>query len=294
MFATHYARAVPVRRHPRLHRKGPGLLRRRPALQHQLHPVLRHRHGHGQPVGHQDARLRRRARRHGRSSRRPRTPISTDAEALRLKLLEQDAHLRQRRRPRRRRSCSASTTPCFDAIDGRPNTKGTAYHLNMLSTTCHVYFGKMLGATPDGRLRRPARISDGTSPSHGADRNGPTAVVKSLAQDGPDQVRRHPAQPALPAGRPRRRTATWTSSASSSAPTSGSAATTSSSTWSTPTPCATPRPHPDEYRDLLVRVAGYSDYFVDLDLDHQEEIIRRTAQAAADRGGRRQRGNAAH
>jgi formate C-acetyltransferase len=33
---------------------------------------------------------------------------------------------------------------------------------------------------------------------------------------------------------------------------------------------------PDEYRDLLVRVAGYSDYFVDLDTDHQEEIIART------------------
>jgi formate C-acetyltransferase len=35
---------------------------------------------------------------------------------------------------------------------------------------------------------------------------------------------------------------------------------------------------PDEYRNLLVRVAGYSDYFVDLDLDHQEEIIKRTEQ----------------
>jgi formate C-acetyltransferase len=34
--------------------------------------------------------------------------------------------------------------------------------------------------------------------------------------------------------------------------------------------------NPDEYRDLLVRVAGYSDYFVDLDADHQEEIISRT------------------
>jgi formate C-acetyltransferase len=33
---------------------------------------------------------------------------------------------------------------------------------------------------------------------------------------------------------------------------------------------------PDDYRDLLVRVAGYSDYFVDLDVDHQEEIIART------------------
>jgi formate C-acetyltransferase len=36
--------------------------------------------------------------------------------------------------------------------------------------------------------------------------------------------------------------------------------------------------HPENYRNLLVRVAGYSDYFVDLDVYHQEEIIARTAQ----------------
>ena len=55
----------------------------------------------------------------------------------------------------------------FGAIDGKPNTKGTTYHLNMLSTTCHVYFGKMLGASANGRLAG-LPISDGTSPSHGA------------------------------------------------------------------------------------------------------------------------------
>jgi trans-4-hydroxy-L-proline dehydratase len=36
--------------------------------------------------------------------------------------------------------------------------------------------------------------------------------------------------------------------------------------------------HPERYRDLLVRVAGYSDYFVDIGRDVQEEIILRTAQ----------------
>jgi formate C-acetyltransferase len=36
--------------------------------------------------------------------------------------------------------------------------------------------------------------------------------------------------------------------------------------------------HPQNYRDLLVRVAGYSDFFVDLDVYHQEEIIARTTQ----------------
>jgi formate C-acetyltransferase len=34
--------------------------------------------------------------------------------------------------------------------------------------------------------------------------------------------------------------------------------------------------HPEKYRDLIVRVAGYSDYFVDLNVDLQNEIIKRT------------------
>jgi formate C-acetyltransferase len=34
--------------------------------------------------------------------------------------------------------------------------------------------------------------------------------------------------------------------------------------------------NPEKYRDLIVRVAGYSDYFVDLGADLQNEIIRRT------------------
>jgi len=162
----------------------------------------------------------------------------------------------------------------FAAIDGKPNTKGTSYHLNMLSTTCHVYFGKMLGASANGRLAG-LPISDGTSPSHGADRNGPTAVIKSLAkmdqvksggtllnqrflpdvikdEDGIEKLCQlirtyfnlngHHIQFNIVDSNTLRRA----------------------------------QQAPDDYRDLLVRVAGYSDYFVDLDVDHQEEIIART------------------
>ncbi len=168
----------------------------------------------------------------------------------------------------------------YTAIDGRPNTKGTVYHLNMLSTTCHVYFGKMLGATPNGRLAGTPE-SDGTSPSHGADRNGPTAVIQSLSKM--DQLKsggtllnmrflpsvlqseqdldklvhlirtyfrmngHHIQFNVVDTDTLRRAQAA-----------------------------------PDDYRDLLVRVAGYSDYFVDLDRSHQEEIISRTAQASGD------------
>jgi len=69
----------------------------------------------------------------------------------------------------------------FQTIDGRPNTKGGHHRINMLSTTCHVYFGSVVGATPDGRSGGEP-VSEGISPVQGADRLGPTAVVKSAAK----------------------------------------------------------------------------------------------------------------
>ena len=69
----------------------------------------------------------------------------------------------------------------FNAIDGRPNTKGGEYHINLLPTTVHVYFGSVIGATPDGRFASEP-LSEGISPVQGADRCGPTAVLKSAAK----------------------------------------------------------------------------------------------------------------
>ena len=43
-------------------------------------------------------------------------------------------------------------------------------------------------------------------------------------------------------------------------------------------PCEKPRAHPTNTGTCWFRVAGYSDYFVDLDEYHQEEIIARTEQ----------------
>lgn len=67
---------------------------------------------------------------------------------------------------------------CFAELDGRPNTKGGHYRIEMLPTTCHVYFGSMIGATPDGRRAR-LPLSEGISPAQGADRHGPTAVSRA-------------------------------------------------------------------------------------------------------------------
>ncbi len=164
----------------------------------------------------------------------------------------------------------------FRTIDGRPNTRGGAYHLNMLSTTCHVYFGTRVGATPDGR-RACLPISDGTSPAHGADRHGPTAVCKSLGKM--DQVKSGGTllnQRFLPqvlegdTGIDRLSDLVRTYFRLGGHHIQFNVVGTET--------LRDAQAHPDQYRDLLVRVAGYSDYFVDIGKDLQEEIIARTAQ----------------
>jgi len=166
----------------------------------------------------------------------------------------------------------------FDAVDGRSNTKEGTYHVNMLPTTVHVYFGSVIGATPDGRLAW-APLSEGISPVQGADRHGPTAVLKSVAkmdhvrtggtllnmkftpqllQDDEDLVKlvqlirayfrldgHHVQFNVVDAATLR-----------------------------------AAQENPDQYRNLIVRVAGYSDYFCDLGQALQDEIIARTEHQA--------------
>jgi formate C-acetyltransferase len=162
----------------------------------------------------------------------------------------------------------------FDTIDGKPNTKGGVYHLNMLSTTCHIYFGKMLGATPNGRLAGQP-ISDGTSPSHGADRNGPTSVIKSLGKM--DQIKSGGTllnQRFLPNVLATEEDITKLSHLIRTYfRLNGHHIQFNIVDTAT---LKEAQAYPDDYRDLLVRVAGYSDYFVDLDAHHQQEIIDRT------------------
>ena len=164
----------------------------------------------------------------------------------------------------------------LETIDGRRSTKGKTYHLDMLSTTCHVYFGKMLGATPNGRKAHLPE-SDGTSPSHGADRRGPTAVVKSLGKM--DQVRsggtllNQRFLPSVLEGEE--------GLAKLGSLIRGYFKLNGHHIQFNVVDSKTLRQaqaNPAEHRDLLVRVAGYSDYFVNLDVYHQEEIIARTAQ----------------
>ena len=159
-------------------------------------------------------------------------------------------------------------------VAGRPNTKGGRYRVNMLPTTCHVYFGEVTGAMPDGRLAG-LPLSEGISPVQGADRNGPTAVLKSAAKM--DHVLtggtllNQKFTPALLQGEKGINNLTGLvrtyfkmdghhiqfNVVQADVLKKAQAA-------------------PDDYRDLIVRVAGYSDYFCDLSEALQNEIIERT------------------
>lgn len=160
------------------------------------------------------------------------------------------------------------------AIDGKPNTKGGSFHLNMLSTTCHIYFGKVMGATPNGRLATKS-ISDGTSPSHGCDINGPSAVIKSLTKldhtlSGGTLLN----QRFLPGLLKRDQDIEKLGHLIRSYFSLGGHHI-QFNIVDTATLIAA-QAAPEEYKDLLVRMAGYSDYFNDMNLDLQQEVIDRT------------------
>ena len=163
----------------------------------------------------------------------------------------------------------------YRAVDGRPNTRGGVHRVNLLPTTCHVYFGSVIGALPDGR-RAGAPLSEGISPVQGADRNGPTAVVRSASKI--DHLRTGGTllnQKFLP-------------QVLSDDPGITKLAQMVRTYFRMDghhiqfnvvdrKTLEQAKQYPDDYRDLIVRVAGYSDYFVDLTAELQDEIIRRTA-----------------
>ncbi|WP_282013567.1 trans-4-hydroxy-L-proline dehydratase [Marinifilum flexuosum] len=162
----------------------------------------------------------------------------------------------------------------FAAIDGKPNTKGETFHLNMLSTTCHVYFGKVMGATPNGRLAGKS-ISDGTSPSHGCDTHGPSAVIRSLTKlDHTKSGGTLLNQRFLPSLLKRDEDIAKLSKLIRSYFSLGGHHI-QFNIVDTATLLAAQKT-PEDYKDLLVRMAGYSDYFNDMNADLQQEVIDRT------------------
>jgi trans-4-hydroxy-L-proline dehydratase len=165
----------------------------------------------------------------------------------------------------------------IDAIEGRPNSRGGHYHVDMLPTTCHIYFGSVLGASADGR-KAGTPVSEGISPVQGADRKGPSAVIKSAAKMDhlrtggtllnmkflPDIVKDEDGIAKMSQlirtyfrldGHHVQFNVVDTATLRDA------------------------QEHPESHRDLIVRVAGYSDYFCDLARELQDEIITRTEYA---------------
>ncbi|MBY8980276.1 MAG: glycyl radical protein [Candidatus Lokiarchaeota archaeon] len=162
----------------------------------------------------------------------------------------------------------------YNAIDNRPNTRGGVHRINLLPTTVHIYFGKVTGATPDGR-KAFTPLSEGISPVQGADINGPTSVIKSAgkidhlrtggtllnqkfspeffsSESGINNVA-HLIRSYFKMGGHHIQFNVVSANTLRAA-----------------------QNDPVQYHNLIVRVAGYSDYYVNLGKDLQDEIIKRT------------------
>lgn len=164
----------------------------------------------------------------------------------------------------------------YNEVEGRKNTKGGHYKINMLPTTCHVYFGSVMGASANGR-KAHVPVSEGISPEKGGDVNGPTAVVKSAAK-----------MDHLKTG--------GTLLNQKFTPSVVEGETGLNNMASLVRAYFTMDGHhiqfnvvdkevlldaqknPEQHNDLIVRVAGYSDFFNNLDRVLQNEIIARTEQ----------------
>ncbi len=162
----------------------------------------------------------------------------------------------------------------YDSVNGRPDSRGGIHRINMLPTTSHVYFGSVTGATADGR-KASKPLSEGISPSQGVDKQGPTSVIKSASKI--DHLRTGGTllnQKFAPQFFEDEESYNClTSLIRSYFALDGHHIQFNVVNAQT---LREAQKHPELYRDLIVRVAGYSDYFNDLGEDLQNEIILRT------------------
>jgi pyruvate formate-lyase/glycerol dehydratase family glycyl radical enzyme len=167
----------------------------------------------------------------------------------------------------------------YDAVNGRPDARGGVHRINMLPTTSHVYFGSVTGATADGR-KACKPLSEGISPSQGADKEGPTSVIKSASKI--DHLRTGGTllnQKFAPQFfEDEESYECLTALIRSYFALDGHHIQFNVVNAST---LREAQKHPELHRDLIVRVAGYSDYFNDLGEDLQNEIILRTEHEKA-------------
>lgn len=165
-----------------------------------------------------------------------------------------------------------------DAVLCHRTPRGGRFWGLMAANVQNVAAGYEVGATPDGRLARQP-LSDAASPTFGRDVNGPTAVARSIAGlcygrcPGGNVVnmKLHPSALAGERG-----------VSAMAALVRGCFALGGAQLQFNTTDRATlmhAMEHPEEHRDLVVRVSGFSAYFVTLDRAVQEDILARTEHA---------------
>ena len=152
--------------------------------------------------------------------------------------------------------------------------RAKVYKAGMYGASDHVIQGSFAWATPDGR-KTGEPIADAVSPAQSRDVNGPTAVFASAAcfdhtkfMDGMAlNLRMHPSVLSNDEGVDKLAEMTKTYFANGGMECQYDAADTET--------LRTAQKRPEEYRDLVVRIAGYSAYFIELNLDCQNDIIAR-------------------
>jgi len=163
-----------------------------------------------------------------------------------------------------------------DELEKHCNAEGVPYAANMIPTTTHIWFGSLNGATPDGRLAETP-LSEGISPVQGMDTNGPTAVLRSMARLDHARccgtllnMKFHPSALSGEEGLHKFAHLIRTYFKLGGHHTQFNVVSAET--------LRAAQEHPEEHRNVIVRVAGYSDYFVRLSRDLQDEIISRTEQ----------------
>jgi len=166
----------------------------------------------------------------------------------------------------------------YNEITDRPTVYGGNYRIDMLPTTCHIYFGSVTGALPNGRLSTKP-LSEGISPEKGADKKGPTSVIKSCAKMDHSLTGGTLLNQKFAPGLLKDKAGLYGMAALIKTYFALGGHHIQFNVIDKNT-LYNAQKNPDEYQDLIVRVAGYSDYFSNLSVELQDEIINRTEHGA--------------
>lgn len=163
-------------------------------------------------------------------------------------------------------------------LDKYENPRGGSFSTSIYSVTSHVAMGNLVSATPDGRKCRTP-LSVGISPAHGRDRRGPTLAMKSAAKIDYRKVvngsafnlKFHPS-----ALRGEEGIENFANLIRTYFRLGGQQLQVDVVGADT---LRDAQEHPEQHQDLIVRVAGYSARFIDLNRAMQDEFIARTEQS---------------